>query len=113
MTNVIPTTGPSTHDATILKRSHERHCSALQEMSEMQRQGHHCPSACASAASAWGSQKVMSIARYRSMAVESAARARSCWPVAAYSVPRPRWQALLRGALAAPGQQEVSAPALP
>src|SRR5262249_31346406 len=41
----------------------------------------HCPSTCASAASAWGSQNVMSMARYRSMAVVSAARACSCCPV--------------------------------
>jgi hypothetical protein len=43
----------------------------------------HRPSTCASAASAWGSQKVMSMARYRSMAVVRAARAcspRPVWP---------------------------------
>jgi hypothetical protein len=38
---------------------------------------HHRPSTCASAASAWGSQKVMSMARYRSMAADSSARAGS------------------------------------
>ncbi len=35
------------------------------------------PTACASAASAWGSQKVMSMARYSAMAVVSSARAGS------------------------------------
>jgi hypothetical protein len=33
----------------------------------------HCPSTYASAASAWGSQKVISMARYSSMAADSAA----------------------------------------
>jgi hypothetical protein len=37
----------------------------------------------ASAASAWGSQKVMSMARYRSMAVDSSVRACSRWLVLA------------------------------
>jgi hypothetical protein len=44
---------------------------------------------CASAASAWGSQKVISIARYSSMAADSSARAwfsRSVWW---YSRPSP------------------------
>src|SRR5438067_8841968 len=50
--------------------------------------GPYYPSAHANAASVWGSQKAMSMARYRSMAADSAARACSCWPVAAYSVPR-------------------------
>ena len=35
----------------------------------------HTPPTCASAASAWGSQKVMSMARYSAMAADSAARA--------------------------------------
>jgi hypothetical protein len=39
---------------------------------------HHRPSTCSSAASAWGSQKVISMARYSSMAVDSSARACSC-----------------------------------
>jgi hypothetical protein len=51
---------------------------------------HHRPSICASAASAWGSQNVISIARYRSMAVERSARASSRRPVLAYNRPRPR-----------------------
>src|SRR5262245_48963613 len=50
-----------------------------------------CPF-CASAASAWGSQKVMSIARYISIAVVSAVWACSCWSTVVYSIPRPRWQ---------------------
>ena len=49
-------------------------------------------STCASATSACGSQNVISMARYISMAVDSSARACSRWPVLAYSVPRPRWQ---------------------
>src|SRR5262249_52845920 len=53
---------------------------------------HYRPSTCASAASVSGSQKVMSMAWYISMAVDNAVRACSRWPVAAYSVPRPRWQ---------------------
>src|SRR5262249_54509234 len=36
---------------------------------------HHCPSTCTSAASAWGSQKGMSMARYRAMAADSSGRA--------------------------------------
>ena len=48
------------------------------------------PSTCATAASAWVSQKVMSMARYSTMAADSPVRACSRWPVAAYSVPRPR-----------------------
>ena len=36
---------------------------------------HHCPSTCASAASAWGSQKVISMDRYNSMAADSSVRA--------------------------------------
>ncbi len=46
----------------------------------------------ASAASVWGSQKVMSIARQRSITVDSSARACFLWPIVAYKVPRPRWQ---------------------
>jgi len=47
------------------------------------------PATCARAASACGSQKVISMARYKSIAVASSARACSCWPVLAYRVPRP------------------------
>ena len=45
----------------------------------------HCPLhvTCANAASAWGSQKVMSIDRYICTAVESALRACSRWPAEA------------------------------
>ena len=39
----------------------------------------YCPSTCASVASAWGSQKTMSMARYSAMAVDSSVRACSCW----------------------------------
>ena len=53
--------------------------------------GHHA-STCASAASVSGSQKVISISRYIAIAVDNAARACSCWPIVAYSVPKPRWQ---------------------
>jgi hypothetical protein len=53
---------------------------------------HYRPSTCASAASVCGNQKVMSIPRYISIAVDSAVRACSRWPVTAYSVPSPRWQ---------------------
>jgi site-specific DNA-methyltransferase (adenine-specific) len=49
-------------------------------------------STCTSVASVWGSQKVMSMARYSSMAVVSSAQACSRWPVAAYRIPRARWQ---------------------
>ena len=34
----------------------------------------------------------MSMARYSLMAADSSARACSCWPIVAYSMPRPRWQ---------------------
>src|SRR5215813_11326373 len=47
-------------------------------------------STCASAASAWGSQKVMSMARYSAMAADNSAQACSRWPVVAYRAPRPR-----------------------
>ena len=40
-------------------------------------------STCASAASAWGSQKVISMVRYNSMAVDSAARASTRRPILA------------------------------
>src|SRR5262249_17597437 len=53
---------------------------------------HYGPSPCASTASAWGSQNVISIVRYNSMAVASSLRACSRWPSLTYSVPRPRWQ---------------------
>src|SRR5262245_18165236 len=49
-------------------------------------------STCASSASACGSQKVISMSRYRAMAVARAVRAgapRSVWP---YSRPSPWWQ---------------------
>src|SRR5438128_2692769 len=52
----------------------------------------HRGATCARAVSVRGSQNVMSMARYISMAVESSVRAGSRWPVAAYSVPRPQWQ---------------------
>src|SRR5207245_6758058 len=44
---------------------------------------HYRPSTCASTASVWGSQKVMSIDWYISRAVESAVRPCSRWPVTA------------------------------
>ena len=47
----------------------------------------HRPSTCASAVSAWGSQNVMSMARYRSMAAVSAARA--CGPASDRGVQLP------------------------
>jgi len=50
----------------------------------------HRASTCASAASAWGSQKVISMARYSSMAVDSSTRAYSTRPTWPYSVPRPK-----------------------
>src|SRR5262249_41134421 len=58
---------------------------------------HQYSSTWASAASVWGSQKVISIPRYISTAVASSARACSRWPIAAYSVPRPRWQCAWSG----------------
>src|SRR5215211_4295471 len=42
---------------------------------------HHRPSTCASAASAWGSQNVMSMARYHSMAVDNSGCACSRQPI--------------------------------
>jgi hypothetical protein len=51
---------------------------------------HHRPSTPARAASVAGSQKIMSISRYISRAVDSAARACSGCPVWLYNVPRPR-----------------------
>src|SRR5262249_36777383 len=42
---------------------------------------HHRPSTCASAASVWGSQKIISMAPYRAMAADSAVRACSRCPV--------------------------------
>jgi len=54
-------------------------------------------STCASAASVWGSQNVISIDVYISMAVDSAVRACSRWPMAVYSIPRPRWQCAWSG----------------
>src|SRR5262245_49618242 len=53
---------------------------------------HQRPSTCASAASTSGSQKVIAMARYRSMAVARAVRACSPRPSFRYRVPRPRWQ---------------------
>ena len=47
---------------------------------------HHQPSTCASAASAWGSQKVMSMARYSAMAADSSVRA--CSPLADRGIQR-------------------------
>jgi hypothetical protein len=52
--------------------------------------GPYSSSTCASAASAWGSQNVMSIDWYILMAMDNSVRACSCCPVFAYSVPRPR-----------------------
>ena len=57
----------------------------------------YCLSTCASAASVCGSQNVISMSRYSAMAVDSAVRACSRWPVCAYSVPRPRWQCAWSG----------------
>ena len=51
-----------------------------------------CPSTCARAASACGNQKVMSMVRYRCMAMVSSACAHSTHPLWLYRVPRPRWQ---------------------
>src|SRR5215813_4395920 len=42
--------------------------------------------------SVWGSQNVMSMARYRAIAADRAVRACSRQPILAYSMPRPRWQ---------------------
>src|SRR5882724_6455492 len=64
----------------------------FQHVVEQRVKVHHHPSTCASSASAWGSQKVMSMARYSSMAVDNSARASARHPILAYSVPRPRWQ---------------------
>jgi hypothetical protein len=50
---------------------------------------HYRPSICDRAASAWGSQNVMSMARYIVMAVDSAIRACSRWPVWPYNRPSP------------------------
>jgi hypothetical protein len=50
------------------------------------------PSTYASAASARGSQNVISIARYNSMATDSSARACSGRPNCVYRMPRPQWQ---------------------
>src|SRR5207245_8672848 len=58
---------------------------------------HHHPSTCASAASAWGSQKVMSMARYRAIAADRAARAGARRPVWPYSQPSPWWQRAMSG----------------
>jgi hypothetical protein len=51
---------------------------------------HRRPSACDSAVSASGSQKVISMVLYNSMAVDSSVRARSRRPIVAYTVPKPR-----------------------
>src|SRR5262245_27564523 len=53
---------------------------------------HYRPSTAASATSAWGSQNVISMARYNSMAADSSARAGPVRPILAYRVPRPSWQ---------------------
>src|SRR5215813_10811263 len=58
---------------------------------------HHRSSTCASTASAWGSQNVMSIDWYISMAVVNAVQTCSRWPVMTYNVPRPRWQCAWSG----------------
>jgi len=57
----------------------------------------HRASTCARIVSVSGSQNVMSIDVYISIAVDSSARASSHWPVAAYSLPRPRWQCAWSG----------------
>src|SRR5262249_8001058 len=53
---------------------------------------HQRPSTSASAASVWGSQNVISMARYSAMAVDNSVWAGSRRPVVAYRVPSPRWQ---------------------
>src|SRR5262249_18071079 len=53
---------------------------------------HHRPSTAASVASTWGSQNVISMARYNAMAADSSARAGPVRPILACRVPRPRWQ---------------------
>ena len=50
---------------------------------------HDPSSTCAMAASAWGSQNVISMDRYSSMAADRSARACSRRPILAYRVPRP------------------------
>ena len=67
---------------------------------------HYCCSTRASAASAWGSQKVMSMTRYNSMAAVSSTRACSTRPMRPYRVPRPRWQWARSGRMPVPGQGE-------
>src|SRR5262245_24798407 len=64
--------------------------------------GPYYSSTCASAVSVWDSQKVMSMARYSTMAVDSSARACSRWPVVTYSVPRLRWQWACSGRMPSP-----------
>jgi hypothetical protein len=59
---------------------------ALQQLDDLvdhRKEVHYRPSTWASAASAAGSQKVMSMVRYISMAVESSAQAGSRWPIVA------------------------------
>ena len=71
-------------------QGHAAFGTAMQSCAAPRQEGltrHGRSSTCASAASASGSQKVMSMARYSSMAVVSAARACSRWPIVAYSVP--------------------------
>ena len=68
---------------------------ALQQLDDLvdhRKEVHHRPSTCASAASASGSQRVIAIDWYNAMAAANPVRASSRWPVAAYRVPRPRWQ---------------------
>src|SRR5262245_60330976 len=68
---------------------------ALQPCDHLRTEGrevHQRPSTCANAASVCGSQKVISIDWYISIAMESAIGACSRCPVVAHSVPRPRWQ---------------------
>ena len=59
----------------------------------------HRSSTCDSTASAWDSQKVMSMARYSAMAAESSVRACSRWPAVAYSIPIWVWQCAWSGRL--------------
>jgi hypothetical protein len=82
-----------THSSPVL---HERHRSSESTLLRICIQhaltrfgGPYRPSTCASTASAWGSQRVMSMARYRAIAVDSAVRASSARPVWWYSRPSP------------------------
>src|SRR2546422_3148424 len=87
-------------DELHLERPIRRPAAAREQLDYLVHDGkqvHHRPSTCASAASARGSQKVMSMAPYNSMAVDSSARACSRCSIFRYSVPRPRWQWAMSG----------------